>query len=150
MNFTLNGRTVSFEGDEDTPLLWIIRDEFGLNGTKFGCGMSLCGACTVHVDDVAVRSCSYPASLLSEKSVVTIEGAETREALAVKQAWIEQDVPQCGYCQTGMIMAVTAFLKDAPNPSDEQINDNITNLCRCSTYHRIRAAVHQAAEILRS
>lgn len=145
MKFNLNGREVEFDGEADTPLLWVIREHFKLTGTKFGCGIGACGACTVHVDGMAVRSCCYPLQLAVNRKVVTIEGLSPDRSHPVQQAWIAEDVPQCGYCQSGMIMAVSALLKENAQPSDDQIDERLTNLCRCATYHRIRSAVHRAA-----
>ena len=146
ISFTINGQQRQFAADDDTPLLWVLREDAGLPGTKFGCGIGLCGACTVHVDGRAVRSCITSAVTVAGKDVVTIEGlAEAAGALhPVQQAWIEQQVPQCGYCQPGMIMAAAALLKDNPDPSDEQIAVSITNICRCGTYPRITAAIRAA------
>lgn len=145
MKFNLNGREVEFDGEPDTPLLWVIREHFKLTGTKFGCGIGACGACTVHVDGQAVRSCCYPLQLVVNRKVITIEGLSADRSHPVQQAWIAEDVPQCGYCQSGMIMAVSALLAANPHPSDRQIDDGLTNLCRCATYHRIRSAVHRVS-----
>ncbi|WP_417457791.1 (2Fe-2S)-binding protein [Kordiimonas sp.] len=147
VNFSINGTARSFDGDEDMPLLWHLREEAGLKGTKFGCGIGQCGACTVHVDGDAVRSCSIPMAALDGAVITTIEGLANGEDLhPVQEAWIEEDVPQCGYCQAGQIMATVAFLKDVPNPTDDDINEGITNLCRCGTYYRIRKAIKLAAQ----
>lgn len=147
VNFSINGTARSFDGDEDMPLLWHLREEAGLKGTKFGCGIGQCGACTVHVDGDAVRSCSIPMAALDGAAITTIEGLANGEDLhPVQEAWIEEDVPQCGYCQAGQIMATVAFLKDVPNPTDDDINEGITNLCRCGTYYRIRKAIKLAAQ----
>ena len=149
IEFTLNGETTQVDAPGEMPLLWALRDRLGLTGTKYGCGIALCGACTVHVDGNAVRSCVYPVSAVAGKSVTTIEGLADPDSLhAVQQAWIDEQVPQCGYCQSGMIMAVAAFLQDNPSPSDEDINRAITNICRCGTYPRIRKAIHLAARRL--
>ncbi|CAI0772280.1 Isoquinoline 1-oxidoreductase subunit alpha [Serratia proteamaculans] len=145
MKFNLNGHEVEFDGEPDTPLLWVIREHFKLTGTKFGCGIGACGACTVHVDGQAVRSCCYPLQLVVNRKVTTIEGLSADRSHPVQQAWIAEDVPQCGYCQSGMIMAVSALLAANPHPSDRQIDDGLTNLCRCATYHRIRSAVHRVS-----
>ncbi|CAI2464945.1 (2Fe-2S)-binding protein [Serratia proteamaculans] len=145
MKFNLNGCEVEFDGEPDTPLLWVIREHFKLTGTKFGCGIGACGACTVHVDGQAVRSCCYPLQLVVNRKVTTIEGLSADRSHPVQQAWIAEDVPQCGYCQSGMIMAVSALLAANPHPSDRQIDDGLTNLCRCATYHRIRSAVHRVS-----
>jgi isoquinoline 1-oxidoreductase alpha subunit len=143
---TINGESYEVDVDADTPLLWVLRDTLGLVGTKFGCGVAQCGACTVHVDGKAVRSCSLPVSAAGGKAITTIEGLAPGGALhPVQEAWLDLDVPQCGYCQSGMIMAVTALLKEKPAPSDADIDAAITNICRCGTYQRIRAAIHAAA-----
>ena len=142
----INGTVHEVNIDPDTPLLWAIREWVGLTGTKYGCGIAQCGACTVHVDGVAVRSCSFPARAAEGKQITTIEGLATKGALhAVQQAWIEHDVPQCGYCQSGMIMAVAALLKVKRKPSDAEVDAAITNICRCGTYQQVRAAIHSAA-----
>jgi isoquinoline 1-oxidoreductase alpha subunit len=147
VTFTLNGETVSFDGAADMPLLWYLRDHAGLRGTKFGCGIAVCGACTVHVDGSAARSCVLSLQALDGKSVTTIEGLGRRKLHAVQQAWVEEDVPQCGYCQAGQIMAAADLLERIPAPSDADI-DTITNICRCGTYPRIRRAIHRAARML--
>lgn len=149
ISFRVNDQTVQFDEDPGTPLLWVLRDHLELTGAKFGCGIGQCGACTVHVDGKAVRSCVVPVSGMEGKSVLTIEGLATSEGQLhpVQQAWLEEDVPQCGYCQTGQIMATVDFLQRHPQPSDEDINNNMTNLCRCGTYVRIRKAIHKAAEL---
>jgi len=147
-SFTLNGKSVSVDDDPSTPLLWVIRDSLGLTGTKFGCGMALCGACTVHLDGIAIRSCVAPLSRVTGKQVTTIEGLSTDNSHPVQRAWIEIDVPQCGYCQSGQIMSAVVLLKDKPKPTDEDIYEAMSgNICRCGTYQRIRRAVHRAAEI---
>lgn len=145
MQFHLNGRPVDFDGDRQTPLLWVIRDWAALTGTKYGCGIAQCGACTVHIDGAATRSCVLPVEAVENRQVTTIEGLSKDRSNPVQKAWIEKDVPQCGYCQSGMIMAAAALLKEFPQPTDAQINDAMTNLCRCATYHRIREAIHAAA-----
>jgi isoquinoline 1-oxidoreductase alpha subunit len=149
VSFRINSEEVSFDGDPRTPLLWVIRDHLRLRGTKFGCGIGQCGACTVHVDGTAQRSCITPVSAIEGQRITTIEGlAPSEDALhPVQQAWLEHDVPQCGYCQAGQIMAAVDFLNRNPDPSDADIDDNITNICRCGTYVRIRKAIHRAAEI---
>ena len=147
VSFTLNGRSTSLEADPAMPLLWALREFAGLTGTKFGCGMALCGACTVHLDGQPVRSCSLPLSGVSGKHVTTIEGLEGKPARAVQEAWVRRQVPQCGYCQSGQIMSAVALLGSKPQPSDEEISTALNgNLCRCGTYHRIRKAIHRAAE----
>jgi isoquinoline 1-oxidoreductase alpha subunit len=144
---TINGQTHEVDVDPDTPLLWVLRDTLGLTGTKYGCGIAQCGACTVHVDGVATRSCSVPVSAAEGSQITTIEGLSTNGSLhPVQKAWIAHDVPQCGYCQSGMIMAVAALLKDNPQPSDGDIDAAITNICRCGTYARIRTAIHTATQ----
>ena len=145
MKFTLNSRSVAFDGDGQTPLLWVLRDHFKLPGTKFGCGIGMCGACTVHVDGEPVRSCVLPVSTVGGKAVTTIEGLSRNRSHPIQQAWMDKDVPQCGYCQSGMVMAAAALLKTHPQPTDAQIDEAMTNLCRCATYHRIREAIHAAA-----
>ena len=146
--FNLNGRSVSVHSPDETPLLWVIRDEMGLTGTKFGCGIGMCGACTVHVDGRAVRSCSFPLSEAKDHKITTIEGLSHNRSHPVQRAWIAEQVPQCGYCQSGMIMAVAALLAEEPHPSDADIDAAITNICRCGTYQRIRKAIHVAAQAL--
>src|ERR1700676_38270 len=144
---TINGQTHNVEVESDTPLLWVLRDTLGMTGTKYGCGIAQCGACTVHVNGVAERSCSLPLSAVAGKEITTIEGLAANGVLhKVQKAWLEHDVPQCGYCQSGMIMAVAALLKAKPKPTDADIDSAITNICRCGTYQRIRAAIHAAAE----
>jgi isoquinoline 1-oxidoreductase alpha subunit len=146
----VNGRLRSVDADADTPLLWVLRDHLALTGTKYGCGMALCGACTVHVDGVAVRSCLLPLKALEGKTVTTIEGLSNDRSHAVQRAWIELDVPQCGYCQSGQIMSAAALLQANPAPSDADIDAALAgNICRCGTYSRIRKAIHRAAQFLR-
>ena len=146
ISFTINGRAVRTEIEEDTPLLWVIRDDIGLTGTKFGCGIGMCGACTVHVGGRATRSCVTPLSSIEGADVTTIEGLDPAANHPLQQAWRELQVPQCGYCQSGQIMQAAAMLKDFPAPSDEEIDAVMTgNLCRCMTYIRIRTAIKQAA-----
>ena len=145
-NLKINGKTFTIDVEPDTPLLWAIRENVGLTGTKYGCGIAQCGACTVHIDGVAMRSCSVSVSEASGKQIMTIEGLAAEGVLSkVQQAWIDHDVPQGGYCQSGMIMAVTALLKDNPKPSDQDINDAITNICRCGTFQQVREAIHSVA-----
>ncbi len=143
---SINGQTVAIDVEPDTPLLWAIRENIGLTGTKYGCGIAQCGACTVHIDGVAVRSCGVQVSEAVGKQITTIEGLALNGVLTrVQQAWIDNDVPQCGYCQSGMIMAVTALLKEKPKPTDADIDDAITNICRCGTFQQVREAIHAAA-----
>lgn len=141
--FTVNGKPVNVEADADTPLLWVLRDDLGMTGTKFGCGIAACGACSVHVDGNLARSCSVPVSEMVGKSVTTIEGLKSAEGTLhkVQQAWIDAQVPQCGYCQSGQIMAAVALIEKVGTPSDEQIDEAMTNICRCGTYPRIRKAI---------
>src|SRR3954470_19573542 len=142
----INGKSHQADVDPRTPLLWVLRDTVGLTGTKYGCGIAQCGACTVHVGGVATRSCSVPLSEAVGKQITTIEGLASNGALhKVQQAWVANDVPQCGYCQSGMIMAVAALLKENPKPTDQDINDAITNICRCGTFQQVREAIHAAA-----
>lgn len=150
ISFTLNDEAVSFDGATNTPLLWVIRDHLKLTGTKFGCGIGQCGACTVHIDGQAKKSCITRISGLSGKKVTTIEGlAPSAETLhPVQQAWLMEDVPQCGYCQAGQIMAAVDLLRSNPNPSDEDISREMTNICRCGTYVRIRKAIRRAADLM--
>jgi isoquinoline 1-oxidoreductase alpha subunit len=146
ISLSINGQSHNADVEDSTPLLWVLRDTIGMTGTKYGCGIAQCGACTVHIDGVAMRSCSIPVSAVAGKKVTTIEGiAQNGKLSAVQQAWLDHDVPQCGYCQSGMIMAVTALLKEKPKPTDADIDAAITNICRCGTYQQIRAAIHAAA-----
>lgn len=145
ITFNVNGMSKTVDVDPETPLLWVLRDTLGMTGTKFGCGIAACGACTVHIDGVSERSCSIPVEFVAGREVTTIEGLSNDRSHPVQKAWIAEDVPQCGYCQSGMIMATAALLKDVPNPSDEDINTYITNICRCGTYTRIRKAIKRAA-----
>jgi isoquinoline 1-oxidoreductase alpha subunit len=143
---TVNGKAHNIDVDPNTPLLWVLREQIGLTGTKYGCGIAQCGACTVHMDGMAVRSCALPVSAAEGKQIITIEGLAQNGVLhKVQKAWIDHDVPQCGYCQCGMIMAVAALLKDKPKPTDADINREITNICRCGTYQQVREAIHAAA-----
>ena len=147
VRLTVNGTARTFDGDEEMPLLWYLRDDLRLTGTRFGCGAGLCGACTVHVDGVAARSCQTPLSSLEGKRVTTIEGLSPDGSHPVQRAWAEHDVAQCGYCQTGQIMQAVSLLARTPNPSDEDIERGMTgNICRCGTYQRIRAAIRTAAQ----
>ena len=146
--FTINGNLVDIEVENKTPLLWVIREQLGLTGTKYSCGIGVCGACTVHIDGNAVRSCMIPAiSVRPTQKIVTIEGLSTEGDHPVQKAWAELDVPQCGYCQPGMIMSAAALLNSKPNPSDADIDSNITNICRCGTFNRVRRGIHLAAEL---
>jgi isoquinoline 1-oxidoreductase alpha subunit len=142
----VNGRNLEVQADPSTPLLWVLREQLGLTGTKYGCGIAQCGACTIHLDGAAIRSCVIPlAAVQPGQKIVTIEGLSPDSSHPVQKAWAALDVPQCGYCQSGMIMATVAFLRDKPKPTDADINENITNICRCGTYNRVRAAIHVAA-----
>ena len=146
VKLTVNGKKHEVDTDPQMPLLWVLRDFIGLTGTKFGCGIAQCGACTVHIDDTAVRSCSIPVESVANQSITTIEGLSDDGGHPVQKAWEEIDVAQCGYCQSGQIMAAVALLKKNPNPSDEDINESMTNICRCGTYNRIKKAIKLAAE----
>jgi isoquinoline 1-oxidoreductase subunit alpha len=146
VKLSVNGKPLDVKADGDTPLLWVLREQLGMTGTKYGCGVAQCGACTVHIDGVATRSCSVPlSSLSSAQDIVTIEGLSPDASHPVQKAWLAMDVPQCGYCQTGMIMAAAALLKEIPKPTDADIDKAMTNICRCGTYLRVRAAIHAAA-----
>jgi len=143
---TINGRSLEVNVNPNTPLLWAIREQVGLTGTKYGCGVAQCGACTVHVDGVAIRSCVMPVAAVAGKKITTIEGLATGAVLhKVQKAWLDHEVPQCGYCQAGMIMAVAALLRDKPKPTDADIDAQITNICRCGTFQQVREAIHAAA-----
>ena len=143
---SINGQTVDINVEPDTPLLWALRENVGLTGTKYGCGIAQCGACTIHIDGVAVRSCGVQVSEAIGKQITTIEGLAVNGVLTnVQQAWVNNDVPQCGYCQSGMIMAVTALLREKPKPTDADIDEAITNICRCGTFQQVREAIHAAA-----
>ncbi|SEE34853.1 (2Fe-2S)-binding protein [Bradyrhizobium sp. 41S5] len=145
-NLKINGKTINVDVEDDTPLLWAIRENVGLTGTKYGCGIAQCGACTVHIDGVAMRSCGVTVREVAGKDITTIEGLAAGGVMhKVQLAWIANDVPQCGYCQSGMIMAVAALLKENPKPTDDDINDAITNICRCGTFQQVREAIHAAA-----
>ena len=151
ISLKINGTAQTVDVDGNTPLLWVVRDVLDLKGTKFGCGKAACGACTLHVNGEAIRSCSYPVKFAEGKDITTIEGlAPGKELHAVQTAWIEEVVPQCGYCQPGFMMATAALLQKNPNPTDEDIDNNIVNICRCGTYYRMRKAIHRAAEIMNS
>ena len=146
--FTVNGKSTQVDADPSTPLLWALREQVGLTGTKYGCGIAQCGACTVHIDGAAVRSCVMPVSAVEGKKITTIEGLAQKGVLTkVQKAWLENDVPQCGYCQSGMIMAVAALLKEKPKPTDKDIDETITNICRCGTFKQVREAIHAAANV---
>lgn len=148
MKLNVNGKDLEVDADPDTPLLWVLREQLQLTGTKFGCGIAQCGACTVHIDGVAVRSCVLPVDAVdADEKITTIEGLAESADHPVQLAWEELDVPQCGYCQAGMIMAVAALLEETPKPTDQDINDAITNICRCGTYVRVRKGIHRAAEL---
>jgi isoquinoline 1-oxidoreductase alpha subunit len=148
INLDVNGKQHQVDVDPDTPLLWVLREQLGMTGTKYGCGVAQCGACTVHVDGAPQRSCSLPVSAAENTKILTIEGLSP-DGLShpVQKAWLQHDVPQCGYCQSGQIMAAVALLKDKPKPTDDDINEAMTNICRCGTYPRIRAAIQTAAGI---
>ena len=144
----VNGRVLDVAVEDDTPLLWVLREQLDLTGTKYGCGIAQCGACTVHVDGVAVRSCSQPVSAFTEaQKIVTIEGLSPNSSHPLQQAWVAMDVPQCGFCQSGMLMAAAALLAATPRPTEEQIREEITNICRCGTYNRVLAGIQRAAGI---
>jgi len=146
INLNVNGQSRTVDVDPDTPLLWVLRESLGLTGTKFGCGIGACGACTVHINGMSARSCSIPAASVQGQTIATIEAlAGAGQRHAVQEAWIEHQVPQCGYCQSGMVMAVAALLVKTPRPTDQEIDTEITNICRCGTYERIRRAIHAAA-----
>jgi isoquinoline 1-oxidoreductase alpha subunit len=146
----VNGEPQQIHIEPDTPLLWVLRDVIGLTGTKFGCGIAQCGACTVHINGTSTRSCSVPIGTLDGAKIMTIEGLSPDNSHPVQRAWIEEDVPQCGYCQSGQIMAVVAFLKNHTNPTDADIDANITNICRCGTYESLRRAIHRAADMMKA
>ena len=150
INIKVNGKAYSLDIEPETPLLWVIRDEIGLTGTKFGCGIAQCGACTVHVNGEAVRSCGIQVGDVANKTITTIEGLSADSRHPVQAAWLAEDVPQCGYCQSGQIMATVAFLKRNPNPTDADIDAGITNICRCGTYERLRRAIHRAADLMKA
>ena len=149
LQFTLNGEATSVEADGEMPILWLLRDVLALQGTKFGCGMGQCGACTVHLEGQAMRSCVVPCQVLEGRSLTTIEGLGSGRLHPLQEAWIAEEVPQCGYCQPGQIMAAAALLAREPNPTDAMISEQMTNLCRCGTYPRIRRGIHRAAKALR-
>jgi isoquinoline 1-oxidoreductase alpha subunit len=144
-DLTVNGQSHSIDADPSTPLLWVLRDHLGMTGTKFGCGIAQCGACTVHLDGTPARSCQVPLESAAGANVTTIEGLSPDSSHILQQLWVEMNVPQCGYCQSGMLMAAAALLKNIPNPTDADIDAYVDNLCRCGTYPRVRAAIHKAA-----
>jgi len=147
IRLTINGKTHNVDADPNTPLLWVIREQVGLTGTKYGCGVAQCGACTVHIDGTPIRSCAMPASAAAGRRITTIEGLASGATLTkVQKAWIENEVPQCGYCQSGMIMAAAALLKAKPKPTDADIDAAMTNICRCGTFQEVRKAIHAAAK----
>ena len=146
INLTINGVALAVDADPSTPLLWVLRDHLGMTGTKFGCGIAQCGACTVHLDGVATRSCQVPLESVAGAEITTIEGLSLNGDHPLQKAWVEMNVPQCGYCQAGMLMAAAALLKQVPRPTDKDIDIAVDNICRCGTYSRIRAAIHKAAE----
>jgi len=147
MQLNVNGKSHEVDVEPTTPLLWVIREQLGLTGTKYGCGIAQCGACTVHIDGAAARSCAMPVSAAAGKRITTIEGLASGKALhKVQKAWVDHEVPQCGYCQAGMIMAVAALLREKPKPTDADIDANITNICRCGTFQQVREAIHAAAK----
>jgi isoquinoline 1-oxidoreductase subunit alpha len=150
LTLNINGKDVTVDVEPDMPLLWVLREEVGLTGTKFGCGIAQCGACTVHVDGAPLRSCSVPASALSGLKITTIEGLSTQASHPIQKAWAYVDVPQCGYCQSGQIMAAAALLKATPKPTERDIDQAMTNICRCGTYQRIREAIHLASGQLKT
>jgi isoquinoline 1-oxidoreductase subunit alpha len=147
ISISVNGKVHQLDVEPEMPLLWVLRDEIGLTGTKFGCGIAQCGACTVHIDGEAMRSCSVPIGTIEGAKVTTIEGLSPESRHPVQQAWLVEDVPQCGYCQSGQIMAAAAFLAKNPKPTDADIDDGLTNICRCGTYERIRRAIHRAVAL---
>ena len=147
MKINVNGRAMSVKADGDTPLLWVLRDHLDMTGTKYGCGQGICGACTVHVDGEVTRSCQLALEDVGNQKITTIEGQSDRVAKVVQEAWVEKNAPQCGYCQPGFMMATAALLEKIPEPSDEDIDQNIINICRCATYYRMRKAIHRAAQL---
>ena len=146
-NLNINGQRKSVDADPTTPLLWVLRDHLGMTGTKFGCGIAQCGACTVHVDGAAVRSCMYPAEAAVNKKITTIEGLSKDSSHPLQKVWVQDNVAQCGYCQSGMLMAAAALLKSKPRPTDADIDAQVSNICRCGTYPRVRVAIHKAARM---
>ncbi|HSV78779.1 MAG TPA: (2Fe-2S)-binding protein [Ramlibacter sp.] len=150
MNLNINGQRKSVEADPNTPLLWVLRDHLAMTGTKFGCGIAQCGACTVHIDNAAVRSCQFPAQAAVNKQVTTIEGLSKDASHALQTVWVQDNVAQCGYCQSGMLMAAAALLRSNPRPTDADIDAQVSNICRCGTYPRVRAAIHKAARMIKA
>jgi len=150
ISVTINGQKHSIDADPSTPMLWVLRDHLGMTGTKYGCGIAQCGACTVHVDGVATRSCQLPLEAAENAKITTIEGLSPTSNHPLQQLWVELNVAQCGYCQTGILMAAAALLKEKPRPTDEDIDTYVNNICRCGTYPRVRAAIHKAADMLRT
>jgi isoquinoline 1-oxidoreductase subunit alpha len=148
VSIEVNGNPKEVEADPATPLLWVLRDYLGMTGTKFGCGIAQCGACTVHVEGQPIRSCQYPLSAAVGRKITTIEGLSPDSSHPLQKVWVDMNVPQCGYCQSGMLMAAAALLKQNPHPTDEEIDLRINNICRCGTYPRVRAAIHRAADLL--
>src|ERR1700688_1593851 len=146
ITLTINGQRKSFDTPADMPLLWVLRDVLGMTGTKFGCGIAQCGACTVHIDGAPTRSCQFPLAATAGRKIVTIEGLSPDSSHPLQKLWVEMNVPQCGYCQSGMLMAAAALLKQIPHPTDADIDQYVSNICRCGTYPRVRAAIHKAAE----
>jgi isoquinoline 1-oxidoreductase alpha subunit len=147
LQLTINGTKQTVDADPQTPLLWVLRDHLGMTGTKYGCGIAQCGACTVHIDGVATRSCQLPAENAAGTEITTIEGLSADSSHVLQKLWVELNVPQCGYCQSGMLMAAAALLKEVPNPSDADIDERVDNICRCGTYPRVRAAIKKAAQL---
>lgn len=150
VSLMINGKATEVDADPQTPLLWVLRDHLGMTGTKFGCGIAQCGACTVHIDGVATRSCQFPLEAAEGVKITTIEGLSPDSSHPLQKLWVEFNVPQCGYCQTGMLMAAAALLDEIPNPTDADIDQYVSNICRCGTYTRVRAAIHKAADMMKA
>lgn len=150
VSLMINGKATEVDADPQTPLLWVLRDHLGMTGTKFGCGIAQCGACTVHIDGVATRSCQFPLEAAEGVTITTIEGLSPDSSHPLQKLWVEFNVPQCGYCQTGMLMAAAALLDEIPNPTDADIDQYVSNICRCGTYTRVRAAIHKAADLMKA
>jgi len=150
VSLTINGKAVEVDADPSTPMLWVLRDHLGMTGTKFGCGVAQCGACTIHLDGQPTRSCQLPLEAAHGANITTIEGLSENSSHPLQKIWIEANVPQCGYCQSGMLMAAAALLKEIPKPTDADIDQYISNICRCGTYTRVRAAIHKAAEMMQA